>query len=368
MAPRLQRALAWIASVAGPVVLTALLLGTGTRQRDFVFLYLGLVSVIAVARGLAPGLVAALISFALVDYFFVPPVGTLNIGNREDLVNLGLFLGTASVVGILASRLRHANSELLRLNREQAAAAQLALKLARTEQQVQSLERKGRERAELLANVSHDLRTPIATILTESTRMMQPGATGDPRPGLKTIASEARRLSALVGDTLDVARIESNALHLDLELLEVADAVDSALRRLARRSPARRVVFDPSHAAVQIVADWERLGQVLDNLLGNADKFAPPESVIEIHLESDAESVTVRITDHGPGVPPEIRDRLFQRFVTAPPGRNGNQSGGTGLGLAIVRGIVEAHHGSVALETSDQRGTTFRFSLPRAQP
>lgn len=365
MAARVQRALAWIAAVAGPVLLTALLLGTGTRQRDYVFLYLGLVSVIAVARGLLPGLLAALISFVLVDYYFVPPVGTLNIANVEDVVTLALFLGTAGLVGILASRLRQANVELLRLNREQAEAAELALRLARSEQQVQSLEQSSRERGELLANVSHDLRTPIATILTESTRMLQPES-GDARPGLQTIASEARRLSALVGDTLDMARIEGTALDLQLEPVEIGDAIESAVSRLSRRSPSRQVDWVTAEAGINVLADWGRLGQVFDNLLANADRFAPPGTPIRIRVGEEPDSVTVRIIDSGPGVASEVRDRIFQRFVTSPAGRNGDTGGGTGLGLAIVHGIIEAHGGSVALEESGKEGTTFRFSLPRA--
>ena len=366
MAAPVQRALAWTAAVLGPIVLTALLLDTGTRQRDYVFLYLGLVSVIAVASGLLTGLVASIISFFLVDFYFVPPTGTLNIANREDLVNLALFLGTAGVVGVLASRLRQANRELLRRNREQAEAAELALRLARSEQQVQSLERTGRERSELLANVSHDLRTPIATILTESTRMLQSGEPVELRAGLQTIASEARRLSALVGDTLDVARIEGNALDLQLEPVEVGDAIESAAGRLARRSPARKIDWDAGQGAVNVLADWDRLGQVFDNLLANADRFAPAGTPIRITAEETGETITIRVIDRGPGVAPEVRDRIFQRFVTSPAGSNGGIGGGTGLGLAIVHGIVEAHGGTVALESSGRGGTTFRFSLPRA--
>ncbi len=342
-----------------------------------------MVAVIAVLRGLWPGLAAAVISFLLVDYYFVPPVGTLNIASEEDLVNLGLFLGTGGLVGLLASHRRRAqleaqrlasqlqavNADLIRLNREQAEAAELALRLARSEQQIRSLEQTERDRSDLLANVSHDLRTPLATILTASTTMLaSPQLGADYQDGLRAISSEARHLSALVGDMLDMARIEGNALELQLEPVQVSDAIEAAVSRLRRQSLQREVEWDPHEAAVNVLADWGRLGQVFDNLLANADRFAGPETAVRITVAREANSlVTIRVSDRGPGVPVALRDRIFQRFVKTPIGNNGQDGGGTGLGLAIVRGIVEAHGGTVVLEASSPTGTTFRFTLPRAE-
>jgi len=132
------------AALAGPLLLTAVLLRVGgNQQRYYVFLYLGLVSVVATLRGLWPALVAAAASFICLDYYFVSPVGTLNIKREEDLVNLIVFFGAAGLTGWLASRRRHA------------------------QQRAQDLELTHRLRGELLANISHDLRTPIATILTD---------------------------------------------------------------------------------------------------------------------------------------------------------------------------------------------------------
>src|SRR6266480_7715556 len=135
-------------AVIAPAALTAILLQTNSPQREYVFIYMAVVAVIAVIRGLWPALLAAAVSFLLVDYFFVPPMRTLTINNEQDLVNLAIFFGTAGVVGFLAGRrrqaqiraqglaseLRNANAELVRLNRDQAAAAQAAVRLARTEQ------------------------------------------------------------------------------------------------------------------------------------------------------------------------------------------------------------------------------------------
>jgi two-component system sensor histidine kinase KdpD len=324
--------------------------------------------------------VCAGLSFLLVDYFFVPPVDTFTIADEEDLVNLTAFLATAIGVGLLASRrrnallqaqalarqLKQANTELIRLNKEQAEAAQAALRLARSEQQIQALQETDRLRRELLANVSHELRTPLGTILTESTAGDRPRTPAENTAALHTIAAEARRLNALVADMLDVTTIEGGALELDLVPVDVSDAIESAAERLHHVSPDREVEWNREQAHVEALADWDRLGQVFDNLLSNADRFAPRGTPIEISVASEqAGLVTVRVRDHGPGVPNELRERIFERFFR---GSSDGSSGGTGLGLAIVRGLVEAHAGSVAIDEGEERGAVFRFTLPEARP
>jgi K+-sensing histidine kinase KdpD len=363
----------WAAAVLGPALLTLALIGLGhQQQRDYVFLYLGLVAVLGVFAGLWPTLLSAALSFLCVDFFFVPPFGTLTIADQQDIVNLLAFLATAGLVGMLGSRRRRAlfraealaqqlaavNAELVRLNKEQAQASQSELRLARSEQQIRTLQEADRLRQELLANVSHELRTPLGTILTEST-----AGVADRR--MATIASEARRLKALVDDMLDMATIEGGALRLELEPARLGDAIAGAVERLQRNSPKRKVAWDATAADVEVLADWPRLGQVLDNLLANADRYSPAVAPITIGVAKGGPGlVAVSVSDRGPGVPPELRDRLFQRFV-----RGEDEAGapGTGLGLAIVKGLVEAHAGTVVLEDqAGGSGATFRFTLPLA--
>jgi K+-sensing histidine kinase KdpD len=372
----------WAAALIGPVALTALLVRVSTtQQRDYVFLYLGLVAVLAVLRGLWPALVAAAFSFLLVDYFFVPPVYTFTIADEQDIVNLLAFIATATGVGLLAShrrrallesqalakQLRDANSDMVGLNKEQAEAAQAALRLARSEQQIKALLETDRLRRELLANVSHELRTPLGTILTESTDASGAKTLDGAQVRLTTVAAEARRLEALVNDMLDMARIEGGALDLDLQPLDLNDAIAAAVERLHHRSPERLVEWD-GKAGIEVLADWARLGQVLDNLLANADRFGPPEAPIVVESASEKSGLAVvRVIDRGPGVAPALRDHLFERFVRGDAKGGEATTGGTGLGLAIVKGLVEAHAGSVALEGStDGRGAVFRFTLPLA--
>jgi len=374
----------WIAAAAGPAALTAALVAAGgARTRDYVFLYLALVAVLGVLRGPWPAVAAAAVSFLLVDFFFVPPFDTLTIADEQDVVNLLAFAATAVGVGLLASQrrrallqaeslasnLRQTNAELARLNKEQAAAAQAALTVARSQEQIRALQEVDRARRELLANVSHELRTPLATILTESTSPLAQGeAPGEAGRRLRAIAGEAHRLKALVDDMLDLAVIEAGTLELRLEPVRLADAVQAAVDRMHGSSPAREVRWDQAAAGVDVLADWSRLLQVLDNLLANADRFGPPATPIEVGVAPDGPGlVAVRVRDHGPGVAPDVRPRLFERFAHGPAGDGIAQAAGTGLGLAIVRGLVEAHAGSVELEETGGAGASFRFTLPVAE-
>jgi two-component system sensor histidine kinase KdpD len=354
----------------------------GPERRDYVFLYLALVAVLGVLRGLWPGLAAAAVSFLLVDYFFVPPFGTLTIADEQDVVNLLAFAATAGLVGLLGSQrlrallraealgrdLRQTNAELARLNKEQAVAAQAALTLARSREQIRTLQEVDRLRRELLANVSHELRTPLGTILTESTSSLpRVGGLADAERRMRAIAAEALRLKALVDDMLDLAVIEAGTLELHLEPLRLPDAIEAAVERLHRISPTRQVRWDSASADLDVLADWARLGQILDNLLVNADRFAPPDTPIEVSAESGPRGlVSVTVRDHGPGVAPGVKARLFERFVHQPTEEGSAQPAGTGLGLAIVKGLVEAHAGSVLLEETGGRGASFRFTLPVA--
>lgn len=371
----------WAGALVGPLVITAaLILFTHQAQRDYIFFYLALVASVAVIRGLRPAVACAVISFLCVDYFFVAPLYTLTIADETDIVNLSAFLATAVLVGLLASRrriallqaealarqLQQANTELIRFNKEQAEAAQAALRLARSEQQINALQETDRLRRELLANVSHELRTPLGTILTESTDPSNERSPQEMGSAMRTIAAEARRLNALVADMLDMTTIEGGALDLDLQPVDLGDAIESAAERLHRVSPEREVAWDKDQAGVEVLADWDRLGQVFDNLLSNADRFGPSGTPIEIEATREqAGMVTVRVIDHGPGIPAELRDRIFERFFR---GQSNGSGGGTGLGLAIVKGLVEAHAGSVAVEERAEPGAVFRFTLPDTSP
>jgi K+-sensing histidine kinase KdpD len=367
-------------AVVGPPLLTLVLARLPAPQaRAYVFLYLGIVASLGLLTGLIPALVAAALSSVLADNFFLPPVNSLSLANPSDVLYLVIFFATAGAVGgvaalrrrsiiearALSRTLAEANTELERLYRDQAASARTAVRLAQTQQQVSTLRDADRVRRELLQNVSHELRTPLASILTGATVLLgRSDATRPVRDGLDGIVAQSRRLDRLVGDMLDLARIEGHALELRLEPTDVGEAVEAAIARLRQTRPTRVVHVATEPGSLEAVADWDRLGQVLDNLLVNADRYAPPTSPIDIHVAPGARgTIVTRVIDHGPGIPAAMKDRIFERFVRE------EQTGaeGTGLGLAIVRGIVEAHAGRVWLDDPDSGGgAVFAFTLPAA--
>jgi two-component system, OmpR family, sensor histidine kinase KdpD len=370
-----------IALLAPPLLTLVLARLPVAESRAYVFLYLGIVVSLGLLTGLVPALVAAAMSSVLADYFFLPPVDSLSLANPSDVIYLVIFFVAGGAVGgvaalrrrsILEARalsrtLADANTELERLYREQAASARTAVRLAQTQQQVSALRDADRVRRELLQNVSHELRTPLSSILTGATVLLARSDVAAPvRDGLSGIVTQSRRLDRLVGDMLDLARIEGHALELRLEPTDVGAAAEAAAERLRQSHPTRVVKVETETGSLEAVADWDRLGQVFDNLLVNADRYAPPTSPIEIHVAPGARgTIVTRVIDHGPGVPAAMRDRIFDRFVR---GEEPVATEGTGLGLPIVKGIIEAHAGRVWLDDPDSGGgAVFAFTLP-AEP
>jgi K+-sensing histidine kinase KdpD len=380
--PRIDRALivgSATAVIAPPLLTLALVRLPQTESLAYVFLYLGIVASLGLLAGLVPALIAAAVSSVLADYFFLPPVDSLSLSNPSDVIYLVIFFATAGAVGAVGALRRRAtddaraltrtlsetNTELERLYNEQAAAARTAVRLAQTQQQVSALRDADRVRRELLQNVSHELRTPLSSVLTGATVLLGRADLSAPvRDGLTSIVAQSRRLDRLVGDMLDLARIEGHALELRLEPTDVGAAAEAAAGRLRRLRPERRVEVTVEAGLVEAVADWDRLGQVLDNLLVNADRYAPEGTPIEVHVAPGVRgTVVTRVIDHGPGVPADMRERIFERFVRDET----SISEGTGLGLAIVRGIVEAHAGRVWLDDPEAGGgAVFAFTLPAA--
>jgi two-component system sensor histidine kinase KdpD len=282
-------------------------------------------------------------------------------------VNLAVFAGTAGIVGTLGWRRRTAQLRAEHLAHElQQANIELA-RLDETERQMRALQETDRLRREVLANVSHELRTPMSSILTGTTMLMQRDSLpADLHQSVASLATEARRLNRLVSDLLDMTRIEGGIVDLRADDLDVREAIDAAIERLRRQAPARDVSVVVEPETPDVVADWQRLGQVLDNLLDNANRHSPDGSSIRVTAARSGDGqVVVHVIDSGPGVPPDLRAHVFERFARgdATPGA---VSSGMGLGLAIVRGLVEAQGGRVWLADSQADGADFAFSLPIA--
>lgn len=226
-------------------------------------------------------------------------------------------------------------------------------------------ERSAAARAEVLAQVSHDLRSPLTAIVTSAATLQRAASADDPqlRRPIERIESAARRMNRLVNDLLDHERLAAGK-GLGMNAYDV-DVLPIVLRCREEASPDRpgRVRYQVDEQARRVVADPDRLEQVLMNLLNNALKFSPPSAPVDIEVSTDGDGTVFRVRDMGPGIAPEEQPHLFEAFWQSPETRRP----GYGLGLAIARGIVEAHGGRIWLEESTpERGSTFAFRLPRA--
>jgi two-component system sensor histidine kinase KdpD len=225
-----------------------------------------------------------------------------------------------------------------------------------------------RLRAALLTSISHDLRTPLASILGALTSLRSYGEIYDAKTRdelMATIQSEAERLNRFIGNLLDMTRLESGAMALKPEPVEAAEIVDTALRRASRIVADHRVELDFAPDLPLLKADYLLLEQVLFNLLDNAAKFAPVGTMIRVIGRRDGDFVALRIEDEGPGIPEAERERIFDKFYRVHA--QDRQRAGTGLGLAICRGFVEAMGGTIVADNrSDRAGAVFTVRLPAA--
>ena len=221
-----------------------------------------------------------------------------------------------------------------------------------------------RLRSSLLSSVSHDLRTPLGVITGATSTLLQDEATLDPatrRDLLETAHEEAERLNRLVGNLLDMTRLASGAIHPKKEWHPLDEIIGVALHRLEPRLGGRRIDVKLPADLPPIPLDDVLIEQVFINLLENAIKYTTSETPIEIVAKHTKGVVEVEVSDHGPGVPTEERDHVFEKFYRL--NREGAQ-GGAGLGLAICRGLVEAHGGRIWVEDREGGGSRFRFTLP----
>jgi two-component system sensor histidine kinase KdpD len=223
-----------------------------------------------------------------------------------------------------------------------------------------------RLRAALLTSLSHDLKTPLASILGAVTSLKQyRDLLDDPaREDLvATIQEEAERLSRFVANLLDMTRIESGAVQLDREHTHIDEIVVTALQRVSGMVSDHKVEVDLAANLPVLHLDVMLFEQVLVNLLDNAAKYAPPGSEIRIRTERTEGAVVIEVLDEGPGIPEDRLERVFEKFHRIKQGDR--QRGGTGLGLAICRGFVTALGGKiVAANRSDRSGAIFTITFP----
>jgi signal transduction histidine kinase len=228
------------------------------------------------------------------------------------------------------------------------------------------LEQVSAAKSAFLAEMSHELRTPLNAI-KGFTDLLRYGMAGPlpvrQRDAVQDISDAAGHLQALVDDVLDIANIEAGGLNLNREPVNLLAVVDETIN-LVREPAARRGIACELQATAGVglvTADRRRVRQVLVNLLTNAVKFSPPGGSVLIRVATRADAVVVSVADRGPGIPPEDRGRVFEKFASSQ-----HSAGGTGLGLTIARALVDAHGGHLEVDDTPGGGTTFSMTLPRS--
>jgi two-component system sensor histidine kinase KdpD len=249
---------------------------------------------------------------------------------------------------------------------DQAAVAIERISLAKGLDEARVLAETERLRAALLTSISHDLRTPLASILgTVSSLRSFPErySSAEREDLLATLQDEAERLNRFVSNLLDMTRLESGAIDLRLELIDVADIVGSALQRAGNVLASHRLEVNIEPHLPMLRLDALLFEQVLFNLLDNAAKYAPAGSRIDIRATRDGELVEIEVVDEGPGIPPTDLERIFDKFYRVQA--QDRRRAGTGLGLAICRGFVEALGGWIgARNRRDRSGAVLTIRVP----
>lgn len=223
-----------------------------------------------------------------------------------------------------------------------------------------------RMRKDLIANVSHELRTPL-TALQATLENIVDGVVPADHTTLQTMLGQTQRLGRLVEQLLDLSRLESGSVPLDLQPFSVKPMLEQTLREssLAREHDRHidvRLVVEP--ADLVIVGDPERVTQVVTNVVQNALRHSPPEGTVDVVARANGRGVLIEISDEGPGIPTEEAGRVFERFYRSDHART-STDGGTGLGLAIAKWIVDMHGGDIRAEAREPRGCRMVVFLPK---
>ncbi len=315
--------------------------------------------------GPGPASLATVLSLLLIDLSFFAPGGSVLIDRVEALEIIAFIIVAATVTTTMEA-----------LQRARKLAESRASELKRRNEEVgrsYDAERQMRHGAELLAQareevlglVAHDLRNPLNLIITSTDLLLEENLDRPRRRELLDVALRAgRQMNRLIGDLLDTVRLHAGKFKLDLEEVEVVTIFHQAVETFRPLAEKRNVYFDalPPDDGVAVRADPFRVSQLVGNIVGNAIKFTPEHGNVTMRAVANGNHVAIHVTDTGPGIAPTDIDHLFDDFWQA---RNDDHRG-VGLGLAIAKGVVEAHGGKIWCDSVPGRGSTFSFTLPRA--
>lgn len=349
LSPRRQAAGAIVALLGLPLLTAALVPARDELSVESVLLlYLLVVVATAAVGGVWPATVAAAVAVGLVNWFFTPPYHTLTIAEGEHVLALVVFIAVAAVVALYVTVADRNATESAAVRAEAAA-----------------LDRANELRTALLNAVSHDLRTPLASIKASVSSLRAHDVEWSERDTadfLAAIEDDTDRLNQVVGNLLDMSRLQTGALELRRQPIALEEVVANALESLGPH--ARGVAVDVPEDLPLASIDPGLLERALANVIANAVEWSPGCKPVEVRARMAPPDLEIVVIDHGPGVPPGARDHIFMPFQ-----RLGDRGpGGVGLGLAIASGFVEAMGGEVSLDETPGGGATFRILVATAVP
>jgi two-component system sensor histidine kinase KdpD len=376
-----EKATGYVVAVLGVVLVTiALKPFSGHINSTTVALALLLVVLFVATRwGSRPALLASALAVVCFNFFFLPPVWTLAIAAADNWIALTAFLITAVTVGHLSVREKRRAEEAEAGRRE---IESLYVKLQDAFERAshaEALRRSEKLKSALLDAVTHDIRTPltsikasVTTLLDEARRRADDGRAivlGDDArlDMLEVIDEESDRLNRFVEGLIELARIEAGELQLRRGWGTVDEIVATTLARAEKLTSRHRLTVELEDDLPVVRVDPRAVGEVVYTLVDNAAKYSPQGTAIRISARRGAgELIEFAVEDEGPGVPADLRARVFDKFFRATnQGGAAHQPSGTGMGLAIARGIVEAHAGHIWIEdAADGAGARFVFTLP----
>jgi len=373
--PTRRQFLGYIAAllVIGAATTVLKVFGGHVNPTTVALVLLLLVLFVATAWGSKPAILASLLGVACFNFFFLPPFGTFSIAEPENWIAFIAFMITAVTAGQLSARARQraveanaARQEMERLYHE------LQDSFERSSQ-AKALKQSERLKSALLDAVTHDLRTPLtaikasATTLLDDQRSVRSGETQLDEEGrqemLEVINEEADRLDRFIGGLMELARIEAGELQLRRQWNSLDEIIMAAMKRAEPRTRAHQIEMWLDDELPPVNVDEPALVEVVYVLVDNAAKYSPSGSAIKVSAQAGENSkVRVIVEDQGPGIPAELRERVFDKFFRAMRDQ-GQEKRGTGMGLAIAKGIVEAHGGDIWTEAGES-GARFIVELP----
>jgi histidine kinase len=244
--------------------------------------------------------------------------------------------------------------------------ARLALRFNQMAEKLSEVEAMRRR---LIGDVSHELRTPLTAIKGSMEGLMDGVLPATPET-FQQIHAEADRINRLVDDLQELSRVEARAYSLDLRPVDISSAVQTVIKRLAPQAEAKQIGLDADLVPdlPRLLADEDRLVQVLTNLTGNALQHTPENGRVIISARQSQPDVQVSVRDTGTGIPPEHLPHIFDRFYRVDASRSRRAGGGSGIGLTIARALVEAHGGRIWAESAGEgQGSVFSFTIPAAK-